>query len=298
MSGRAALAAAVEGRPVRRAGATRLSGHSASGRARTAASAGAVTSGREWFGNTAATYREVITSSRANLPVRPVLRSGPTSVNSNVVRRNGCPVGADGSRGICTAPGTTPASTTFRPTKPSVRRMWPHLHRPSASREDCRGLRHGRCATRTRSCRPRTSRPTPSTGSRSSHPARSSTSRSICSRSGSSSTPVNSSASSSAAGRSWARCCPESASTPRPTAGSTSSTQGATTEPARFLGEEGEFGRVVTGMPADLVLLDEDPLEDHTALREIAGVMREGSWWSRAELDAILERIAARPGAH
>ncbi|WP_328323617.1 MULTISPECIES: hypothetical protein [unclassified Streptomyces] len=51
-------------------------------------------------------------------------------------------------------------------------------------------------------------------------------------------------------------------------------------------------------MPADLVLLDEDPLEDHTALREIAGVMREGSWWSRAELDAILERIAARPGAH
>ncbi|WP_405748605.1 amidohydrolase family protein [Streptomyces sp. NBC_01020] len=71
-----------------------------------------------------------------------------------------------------------------------------------------------------------------------------------------------------------------------------------TTEPARFLGEEGEFGRVVTGMPADLVLLDEDPLEDHTALREIAGVMRDGSWWSRAELDAILERIAGRPGAH
>ncbi|WP_405911630.1 amidohydrolase family protein [Streptomyces sp. NBC_00963] len=71
-----------------------------------------------------------------------------------------------------------------------------------------------------------------------------------------------------------------------------------TTEPARFLGEEGRFGRVVTGMPADLVLLDEDPLEDHTALREIAGVMRDGSWWSRAELDAILERIAARPGAH
>ncbi|WP_405783610.1 amidohydrolase family protein [Streptomyces sp. NBC_00859] len=71
-----------------------------------------------------------------------------------------------------------------------------------------------------------------------------------------------------------------------------------TTEPARFLGEEGDFGRVAPGMPADLVLLDDDPLEDHTALRRITGVMRDGSWWSRADLDAILDRIAAEPGAH
>lgn len=71
-----------------------------------------------------------------------------------------------------------------------------------------------------------------------------------------------------------------------------------TTEPARFLGEEGRFGRIAPGMPADLVLLDEDPLENHTALRAIAGVMRDGSWWSRADLDAVLERIAAEPGAH
>lgn len=71
-----------------------------------------------------------------------------------------------------------------------------------------------------------------------------------------------------------------------------------TTEPARFLGEEGEFGRVAAGMPADLVLLDEDPLDDHTALRKIAGVMRDGSWWTRSDLDAILARVAAHPGAH
>ncbi|MFD4779227.1 amidohydrolase family protein, partial [Streptomyces sp. NPDC058427] len=71
-----------------------------------------------------------------------------------------------------------------------------------------------------------------------------------------------------------------------------------TTEPARFLGEEGAFGRIAPGMPADLVLLDEDPLQSHTALRAIAGVMREGSWWSRADLDGVLERVAAEPGAH
>ncbi|MFG3248809.1 amidohydrolase family protein [Streptomyces sp. NPDC048187] len=72
----------------------------------------------------------------------------------------------------------------------------------------------------------------------------------------------------------------------------------ATTEPARFLGEEGASGRIVPGLPADLVLLDRDPLLDHTALHRIAGVMRDGSWWSRADLDAVLERVAAKPGAH
>ncbi|WP_353946641.1 amidohydrolase family protein [Streptomyces sp. HUAS MG91] len=72
----------------------------------------------------------------------------------------------------------------------------------------------------------------------------------------------------------------------------------ATSGAARFLGEEGAFGRVAPGLPADLVLLDEDPLLDHTALHTIAGVMRDGAWWSRAELDAVLERIAAAPGAH
>lgn len=71
-----------------------------------------------------------------------------------------------------------------------------------------------------------------------------------------------------------------------------------TTEPARFLGEEGTFGRITPGMPADLVLLETDPLEDHTALRHIAGVMRDGAYWSRADLDAVLERVAAEPGAH
>ncbi|GAA1369442.1 amidohydrolase family protein [Streptomyces beijiangensis] len=71
-----------------------------------------------------------------------------------------------------------------------------------------------------------------------------------------------------------------------------------TIEAARFLGEEGEFGQVAVGMPADLVILDEDPLEDHIALTKIAGVMRNGSWWSRADLDAVVERIAAKPGAH
>ncbi|OIJ63457.1 amidohydrolase family protein [Streptomyces mangrovisoli] len=71
----------------------------------------------------------------------------------------------------------------------------------------------------------------------------------------------------------------------------------ATTEAARFLGEEGAFGRIAPDLPADLVLLDADPLADHTALHAIAGVLRDGSWWSRTDLEAVLERVAAAPGA-
>jgi imidazolonepropionase-like amidohydrolase len=71
-----------------------------------------------------------------------------------------------------------------------------------------------------------------------------------------------------------------------------------TTEPARFLSREGDFGRIAPGMPADVVVLDADPLHSHTALHRIAGVMRDGSYWSRDELDGVLERLEAKPGAH
>lgn len=70
-----------------------------------------------------------------------------------------------------------------------------------------------------------------------------------------------------------------------------------TTEPARMLGDADAFGRVEPGQPADLVLLDRNPLVDHTALHTIEGVMRDGRWWPRAALDEILSRIAASPGA-
>lgn len=70
-----------------------------------------------------------------------------------------------------------------------------------------------------------------------------------------------------------------------------------TSEPARFLGLEDERGRVAPGFAADLVLLDSDPLADHRALHEIAGVMRAGEYWTRAELDGVLDRVEAHPGA-
>ena len=54
------------------------------------------------------------------------------------------------------------------------------------------------------------------------------------------------------------------------------------------------FGTIEPGKRADLVLLDSNPIEDLSAVDEIAGVMVRGRWFSREEIDARLATIAAR----
>ena len=68
----------------------------------------------------------------------------------------------------------------------------------------------------------------------------------------------------------------------------------ATVNPARFL-ERGEgAGMVMEGSPADLVLLEGNPLEAIGNTRLIAGVVRRGEWLDRATLDAMLQEAADR----
>ncbi|MGK0298449.1 MAG: hypothetical protein ACI9XC_002071, partial [Gammaproteobacteria bacterium] len=68
----------------------------------------------------------------------------------------------------------------------------------------------------------------------------------------------------------------------------------ATSEAARFLEIEGEFGVVATGARADLILIDGDPLLDLSVLREPIGVMVNGHWRTRAELIEVLEYNASK----
>ena len=65
--------------------------------------------------------------------------------------------------------------------------------------------------------------------------------------------------------------------------------QAATVEPARFLHRPLEFGRISPGLRADLLLVDGNPLEDISRLREPAGVMAHGRWYSRRDLQRLLE---------
>jgi hypothetical protein len=66
----------------------------------------------------------------------------------------------------------------------------------------------------------------------------------------------------------------------------------STYNPALYLGELEEFGTVEVGKRADLVLLEGNPLQDIANTRQIAGVMAQGRYYARADLDLMLEAVA------
>ena len=65
----------------------------------------------------------------------------------------------------------------------------------------------------------------------------------------------------------------------------------ATSEPARYLQKEGEFGVLTVGARGDLLLLDENPLDDIRNTLTIRGVLVHGDWWDRDRIDAELDAL-------
>jgi len=65
----------------------------------------------------------------------------------------------------------------------------------------------------------------------------------------------------------------------------------ATLNAARFLGREKEMGSVEKGMLGDVVLLDANPLIDIRNTRRIAGLVLRGQYYSRRDLDEMLEGV-------
>jgi Amidohydrolase family len=68
--------------------------------------------------------------------------------------------------------------------------------------------------------------------------------------------------------------------------------QCATRNPARYFGQATQGGTVEVGKAADLVLLNADPLSDIGNTRQIEAVVMRGRYYSRADLDAMLSRVA------
>ena len=66
----------------------------------------------------------------------------------------------------------------------------------------------------------------------------------------------------------------------------------ATVVPATFLAKEKEFGTIATGKWADLLLIDGNPLEDVTRLKQPNGVMTRGRWFTREQLHQMLTALA------
>lgn len=68
----------------------------------------------------------------------------------------------------------------------------------------------------------------------------------------------------------------------------------ATVNPATFFEKENTFGSVREGLDADLVLLDENPIENMENLKNPAGVMLRGKWFPQELLIKELDKIAAK----
>jgi imidazolonepropionase-like amidohydrolase len=69
----------------------------------------------------------------------------------------------------------------------------------------------------------------------------------------------------------------------------------STADAATFLGEAGEWGTVVVGSRADLLLVEGDPLVDVSNASQLRGVMKRGRWLPVAELDERLEALTVGP---
>jgi imidazolonepropionase-like amidohydrolase len=67
----------------------------------------------------------------------------------------------------------------------------------------------------------------------------------------------------------------------------------ATLNPAVFLNKTADFGSVEVGKIADLVLLDENPLNDIRNTRKIRAVVLNGRYLNRTALDTILQQAEA-----
>jgi len=68
----------------------------------------------------------------------------------------------------------------------------------------------------------------------------------------------------------------------------------ATRNGAEMMGYETRLGTIEKEKDADLILLKNNPLEDIKNTKSIAGVMTKGSWYSKAELNSMLDEVAAK----
>jgi imidazolonepropionase-like amidohydrolase len=76
------------------------------------------------------------------------------------------------------------------------------------------------------------------------------------------------------------------------------SLQTATSNPAKFFGIEQKLGSVESGKIADLVLLSANPLDDIHNTQKIVGVVANGRYFSRSDLDGILQGVAGYAATH
>ena len=67
----------------------------------------------------------------------------------------------------------------------------------------------------------------------------------------------------------------------------------STTTPFEYLDESDRRGTIEAGKESDLLLLNENPLQDVSAVGSIAGVLIRGRWIGSEEIQKTMKEIAA-----
>lgn len=67
----------------------------------------------------------------------------------------------------------------------------------------------------------------------------------------------------------------------------------ATVNAASYFGMENTSASIAAGRVADVVILDEDPLKDISALRKVRGVIAKGEYFDKKALDGFMEQARA-----
>lgn len=70
----------------------------------------------------------------------------------------------------------------------------------------------------------------------------------------------------------------------------------ATVAAGEYFAEQDSFGSIAAGQRADFMIVNGNPLEDMTRLRDTQGVMVRGQWLSRAAIDSRLTEIKSANG--
>lgn len=70
--------------------------------------------------------------------------------------------------------------------------------------------------------------------------------------------------------------------------------QSGTINPATFFNMNDTFGEIKTGLSADFILIDANPLENLTAIKQLSGVMLRGQWLSKEMINAKLKEITKK----
>ena len=70
--------------------------------------------------------------------------------------------------------------------------------------------------------------------------------------------------------------------------------QTATTNGARFMRQDQDYGSIAVGKKAELVLLHDNPLQNISATRQVQALLYQGQWYDKSQLEQLLQKAAAR----